>query len=299
MKTFWLYVKETFKKWNEENPFRLSAIIAYYAIFSLPALLLIVINIAGTIFGKHTVTEEIYSQINGLMGESTAISVRNIVNEAANIDTSLIGSIFGIVTLLFAATAVFFHLQISLNKFWDVETLPKYGFLELIIKRAVSLGMILVIGLLLLVSLVTTTVLSALSDWVKNLLPSYVIYVFYIFNFITSIGIITILFALILKYLPDVKLRWSTVWKGSMLTALLFVIGKFALSFYFAKTDPATVYGAAGSIIIILLWVYYSSLILFFGAAFTCVYARLKNHPVTPVKYAVKVKTITIKEEKS
>lgn len=296
MKKTWQFIKDIFKKWNEEDPFRLSAVIAYYAIFSLPAMLIIVINVAGAIFGKETVANEIYVQIKDLMGESTAVNVRNMIQAAAETKTSVIGNIIGIATLLFGATGVFFQLQISLNKIWNVESAPKNGFVEFLFKRALSLGMILVIGLLLLVSLVITTLLTALSNWIRQLMPDFILYIFFVINFLVSLGIITLLFALILKFLPDVKLRWSTVWKGALVTAFLFVLGKFGLGIYFGHTNPASVYGAAGSVILILLWVYYSCLILFLGASFTFVYAKVKKHNIMPARYAVVVKTVKIKD---
>jgi membrane protein len=297
MKNVLTLLKQAFKKWNEEEPFRLSAVIAYYAIFSLPALLIIVINVAGAVFGEQNVSDEVFVQINEMMGADAAENVRNMIGRASETKPSLIGNIIGIGTLLFGATGVFYQLQISLNQIWNVESNPKSGFLDFLMKRALSLGMILVIGLLLLITLVVSTALSVLSEWIKSIIPDVFLYLSFALNFLISFGIIAVLFALIFKVMPDVKIRWRTVWTGAFVTAFLFVVGKFGLSFYFGESDPASVYGAAGTIILILLWVYYSCLILFFGASFTFVYAQFKHLPVEPSKYAVKVKRIKVTQK--
>jgi membrane protein len=290
-------LKQTFQKWNQEEPFRLSAVIAYYAIFSLPALLIIVINVAGAVFGEQNVSDEVFVQINEMMGADAAENVRTMIGKASETSPSVIGNIIGIGTLLFGATGVFYQLQISLNQIWNVESNPKSSFLGFLMKRALSLGMILVIGLLLLITLVVSTALSVLSEWIKSIIPDVFFYLSFVLNFIISFGIITVLFALIFKVMPDVEIKWRTVWTGAFVTAFLFVVGKFGLSFYFGESDPASVYGAAGTIILILLWVYYSCLILFFGASFTFVYAQFKHYPVEPSKYAVKVKRIKVTQK--
>ena len=297
MKKAFDLLKQAFQKWNKDDPFRLSAVIAYYAIFSLPALLIIVINVAGAVFGERSVSNEVFAQINEMMGPEVADNVKRMIEKAGETKPSVVGNIIGIGTLLFGATGVFYQLQISLNQIWNVESNPKSSFIEFLAKRALSLVMILVIGLLLLITLVISTLLSVLSEWIRSSMADVFLYLSFVLNFLISFGVITVLFALIFKVMPDVRIRWRTVWIGAVVTSFLFVTGKFGLGIYFGQSDPASVYGAAGTIILILLWVYYSCLILFFGASFTFVYAQFKHHPVEPSKYAVKVKTIKITKE--
>lgn len=281
-------LKETFKEWIEDDPFILSAAVAYYSIFSLPALLIIIVTIAGSIFGQEAVEGNISSQIGSMIGENAGKEIETMIANSHQSENSTFATIIGIGTLLFGATAVFGALQKSLNIVWNVKADPdKSGFKKVAIDRATSLGIVIAIGFLLLISLVVTATLSVLSDWITSVLPGFLIYIFYVLNFLVSLGIITLLFALIYRYLPDVEIAWETVWVGAFITALLFVIGKFALSIYFGKSDPASTYGAAGSIILILLWVSYSCLILFFGAQFTQVYARKYAIGIRPSDHAI------------
>lgn len=282
-------IKETFKEWNASDPWRLSAVVAYYAIFSLPALLIIVINIAGAVFGKEAIQGKVSDEIGKAMGADAANTIETMIANAGTSDHTIVATIIGIATLLFGATGVFYQLQKSLNEVWQVKEDPKAGIKKMIINRATGFGLVLVIGFLLLISLVISTGLTAMGNWIKAVLPDYLHGVFLVINFIFSLAIITVLFALIFKFLPDVKIRWKSVWIGSIVTSLLFVIGKFGLSIYFGKADPGSTYGATGSIILILLWVSYSCLILFFGAEFTQIYARKYGHPIEPDKYARKV----------
>lgn len=281
-------LKNTYKGWNNDDPWRQSAVVAYYAIFSLPALLIIVITIAGSIFGQDAVQGRLSTEFTAAIGADAAKEIETMISNAYQQKSSLFATIAGIATLIFGATGVFYQLQQSLNRVWEVEADQDSGVKKLIMDRVSSFGVILVIGFLLLVSLMLTTALSVLSDFIKNNLPDYLLYVFYIAEIIISLGIITLLFAMIYKILPDVNLQWRTVWVGAGVTALLFVIGKYALSFYFGMANPGSAYGAAGSLILILLWVSYSCLILFFGAEFTQVYARRYNHPISPSKHARK-----------
>jgi membrane protein len=279
---------QTSKKWMDENPFDLSAIVAYYSIFSLPALLIIITTIAGTFFGKEAVEGEIVSQIGALIGTESASQVQTMIVNAQKTGSSVIATIIGIATLLFGSTSVFLSLQDSLNKIWDVKPDPaKGGWKRLLKVRATSFGVIIAIGFLLLISLVLSSMLSILSDWMKASLPEYMVYVFQVINFVASFGITTLLFALLYKVLPDVDMEWRSVWVGAGITAFLFTIGKTALGFYFGNSQPGSPYGAAGSVILMLLWVSYSCLILFFGAVFTKVYAERYGHHFQPSRSAV------------
>jgi membrane protein len=279
---------QTYKEWIDENPFDLSAVVAYYAIFSLPALLIIITTVAGAFFGKEAVEGEIVGQISSFIGTESAAQVQTMIVNAQKTGSSTIATIIGIATLLFGSTTVFLSLQNSLNEIWDVKPDPaKSGWKRLLMVRATSFGVILAIGFLLLVSLILSSMLTVLSDWIKASLPDYMLYIFQVINFVVSFGITTVLFALLYKVLPDVDMEWRSVWVGAGITAFLFTIGKTALGFYFGTSQPGSPYGAAGSVILMLLWVSYSCLILFFGAVFTKVYAERYGHNFQPSDSAV------------
>ena len=298
-KNIFSMLKDTFFEWNNDEPFRQSAVIAYYSIFSLPALLIIIINVVGIVFGKEAVQGEVSSQISGLVGPEAAQQVQSIIASTSQQGNDILGIVVGIGTLLFGATGVFYQLQQSLNNVWEVELKPNAGYARIAIDRATSLGVILAIGFLLLVSLVLTAALTALGGWVGRQLPDFMLFLFQIVNFLVSFGVVTVLFALIYKVLPDVKISWKAVWVGAMVTALLFTIGKSAIGFYFGKFNPASAFGAAGSIILILLWVNYSALIFLFGAEFTQVYARRYGERIEPNSYAQRTAAYRMKERDS
>jgi len=290
-------LKETYKEWNADEPFELSSVIAYYSIFSLPALLVIIISVVGMFFGTEAVTGQISAQIGEMLGKDAGEGIETMIVNANKGGKNIVATIIGIATLLFGATGVFIQLQKSLNKVWNVKANPNEGFKRLLVLRATSLGLILAIGFLLLISLVITTGLAAFGDWITKMLPDFMFYVMYVLNIVLSLGIMTLLFAMIYKLLPDVKLQWRTVWTGAFVTAILFEIGKFGLSIYFGKAEPGSAYGAAGSIILILLWVSYSCLILFFGAEFTQVYAKRYGHIIEPSPHAVPQNDCSTKQE--
>lgn len=272
---------ETFKAWHANDPFRLSAIIAYYAVLSLPGLLVIIINLVGSVWGNEIVQGRLTNEISVALGHDAADAIRTMILETQIGGKSSTATIIGIGVIIFGATGVFYHLQLSLNQIWQVKE-STFGWKRLLVHRARSFGFILVIGFLLLISFLFTTAISALMDYIGNFLPDVVIYIAFIFDFVISTSVITVLFALIFRYLPDIRIPWKTVWIGAFITALLFVLGKFLLGLYFGKSDPGSTYGAAGTVVLILLWVSYSALILFFGAEFTFVYSKrygLGIHP--------------------
>jgi len=285
-------LKDTYKGWSASDPWRLSAVVAYYAVLSLPALLVIIINIAGAVFGTEAIQGKVSDEIGKAMGPDAASSIETMIANASQGKKTTIATILGIATLLFGATGVFYQLQKSLNEIWEVKEDPKAGIKKMIINRTTGLGLIIVIGFLLLISLFISTLLSALSNYIKGIFPDYLLTLFYLINLIISLGIVTFLFALIFKFLPDINIKWKSIWAGSVVTSLLFVLGKFLLSIYFGKADPGSTYGATGSIILILLWVSYSCLILFFGAEFIKVYALKYGHPVETKKFARKIEVI-------
>jgi membrane protein len=278
--------KMTFKEWNEKDPFRQSAIIAYYAVFSLPGLLVLIITIAGYFFGKETVNQNIISQVSSMMGAETSAQINSMLSSVSESKSSVWASIFGVVILIVGATGVFIELQKSLNIIWEVVAVPQKGIWLYVKVRLFSFGLIMTIAFLLLVSLVISTALVAVSKFFQTDSSGVLMILFDICNFLFSICIISALFAAMFKILPDVKIKWKDVWLGSVLTGILFTIGKTALAFYFGKTNPASGYGAAGSIVLVLLWVSYSSMILFFGAEFTATYSKLYSGKPIPKENA-------------
>lgn len=282
-------IKETFSRWVDRDPFKNSVVIAYYTIFSLPGLLVIVITVAGYFYDKKEITSEITTQVGRVMGYDTAHDVESIFKKASETEGSILSSIIGIGTMLFGATGVFYHLQQMLNEIWNVKpkVKTKQKILELIRDRLFSFGLILVVGFLLLVSLTISALLSAVSVWVSTHLSESMNVVFKLLDILFSLSLITFLFAAIFKYLPDAEIRWRDVWGGAVLTAILFVIAQFGLSLYFGKSDPGSTYGAAGSIILIMLWVSYAGLILLFGSEFTHVYISQNGKKVKPTGVAV------------
>lgn len=281
-------LKETYTSWMADDPFRLSAIVAYYTVLALPALLVIIINVVGSIWGIDIVQGNLTDEFSSALGSDAAKAIESIIGETQGSDKNLISTIIGIGTLLFGATGVFYQLKISLNEIWKIKTNPNAKIWKIITDRALSFAFVLVIGFLLLVSFIVTTAISALNNYIREVLPDVLLYLAYILDFTLSIGIISILFALMFKYLPDAKIKWKTVWIGAILTAVLFVVGKLLLGIYFGQADPGSTYGAAGSIILILLWVSYSSLILFFGAEFTYVFAKRYGDGIEPKSISIK-----------
>lgn len=285
-KNLWQITKKTFAAWNKADPFRQSAVIAYYAIFSIPALLVIIITCAGFIFGREAVQGQISNQIGSAIGADTAKEVEDMIAKAGAQKSSVIATIISVITLIVGATGVFQQLQVSLNQIWEVKVTAKKMWLKNLKDRLFSFGLILSIGFLLLISLLLTTLLAAFSAWIKTHLPDFMLFVFQLINFVVSFGVITALFALMFKILPDANIRWRDVWIGAIATALLFILGKFGLGIYFGKAKPASTYGAAGSVVLIMLWVSYSCMIVFFGAEFTKQFATFFGRKIEPKRNA-------------
>lgn len=279
--------KLTFEEWFEKDPFRQSAVIAYYAIFSIPGLLFLIITVTGSIFSREVVTQNILSQVSSTMGASTGAQIEGMLAVIGQPKMTFLGTVTGIVILLVGATGVFVELQKAFNLIWEVKVEPKKGILRILKARLFSFGLILSIAFLLLISLVVSTGLTAMNSWVVAETSGFLVLVFNILNFVFSLAIISVLFGLMFKILPDARIEWKHVWLGSLITGILFTLGKTALAFYFGKAEPASAYGAAGSIILILLWVSYSSMITFFGAEFTAAYAKVFSNKVAPSEIAV------------
>jgi membrane protein len=289
IKGLWPVLKKTFSAWWEADPFRQSSIIAYYAIFSIPSLLVIVVALAGLVFGREAVQGQVSGQVGEAIDPQAAKGIEEMIAKAGKKETSVWAAIISIVTLIVGATGVFAQLQVSLNQIWEVKAAPAKAWLKTLKDRLFSFGLVLSIGFLLLVSLMISAALSAFSEWIKGHMPDFVLAVFGILNFVISFGVVTVLFALMFKILPDVKNRWKDIWIGAAATALLFTLGKTALGFYFGKAEPASAYGAAGSVVLIMLWVSYSCMIVFFGAEFTKQHAVHSGYRITPARDAEKV----------
>ena len=292
-------LKSAFKKWFEHDPFKESSVIAYNAIFSLPGLMVVIITLAGYFFGREIVSTNIHRTIAGAMGVDTADQVEGMVRYAMTSKDSIWATIIGTATMLIGATGVFVQLQKSLNRIWEVEAkASKSGIWTFIRIRLFSFGLILSIGFLLLISLVLSALLAAAGDWIKIHMDEAFLWMFNVLNIIVSLAIITLLFAMMYKFLPDAKIKWRLVWVGAFFTALLFTLGKTLLGLYFGKAAPGTGYGAAGSIVLIMLWTSYSSMILFFGAECTKAYADLFYGKVPANEVAEKKSKKKIKAEK-
>ena len=291
MKKMFKMLKTALIKWYDRDPFREGAIIAYYAIFSLPGLLVLVITLAGYFFGAEAVSGQLNEQISKAVGEDSAKMIQTVVKSSMESKDSVWATILGIGTIILGATAVFAQFQKSINNIWEVETSTDKSGIWLFLKsRFFSFGLIVSIAFLLLISLLVSSVLSAFSHWIQEHLSPSLLVIFVVVNFILSMAITAVLFALMFKILPDAKIKWKSVWIGAVITAVLFEIGKFALVLYFGKADPASGYGAAGSIILILLWTSYSSMIVFYGAEFTKVYSDSHFGEAPPSDHAVKFK---------
>ncbi|MBK8245492.1 MAG: YihY/virulence factor BrkB family protein [Saprospiraceae bacterium] len=290
VKTIFKIVKTATKEWWSKDPFKESAVIAYYAIFSLPGLLVVIITVAGYFFGQDKVIENITGQISSAMGVDTGRQIQEIIIKGIESKTSVWSTILGVFTILLGATGVFVQFQKSLNNIWNVKAdETKSGILHLLKARLFSFGLILSIAFILIVSFVFSAILLAFGNWVAQRFSESLLIILQIVNFILSLSILALLFALMFKFFPDAKVKWKHVWIGSFVTALLFEIGKFSLEIYFGTADPGSGYGAAGSIILILLWVSYSSMIVFYGAEFIHAYAELQDGTIPPDENARRV----------
>ena len=285
IKTIFKLLKETFQEWQQDKVSRLAAALAYYTVFSITPLLVIAIAIAGAVFGQEAAKGEIVDQINGLVGDRGARAIEVALANADQPNISGAASLISIAILLLGASGVFAQLQDALNTIWNIQAKPNSGIWEFIRKRLLSFGMVLAIGFLLLVSLVVSAALSGIGKLELSILPGFT-FIWQIINFAISFSFIAMLFALIYKYLPDAKIKWDDVIVGSIITALLFTFGKFVIGLYLGRGSLGSAYGAAGSLVIFLAWVYYSAQILLFGAEFTQVYARKFGKKITPNRHA-------------
>ena len=286
-KLVWSSLKDSFKGFSDDKITKLSASLAYYTIFSLGPLLIVIIFLCSIFLGREAIEGNIYHHIQGFIGADAAKQIQDIIKNASISGKGGIAATIGIITLLIGATTVFGEMQDSINGIWGLKAKPKAGWLKLVKDRLLSFGLIATLGFLLLVSLGATAVVEAIGNRLEAAFPDVTVAIFYVINLVLNLSVTTMLFAVIFKVLPDAKIKWKDIWPGAIATSLLFLIGKFAISFYISKSEVGSTYGAAGSLVILLVWIYYSSMILYFGAEFTKSYALRKGSKIIPNEYAV------------
>lgn len=278
-------LQETFKEWQEDKASRIAAALAYYTVFSISPLLVIVVAIAGAFFGQQTAQEQIVEQLTELVGKDGVQPILLALNNMSQPKIRGVASLISIGVLILGASGIFAQLQDALNTVWKVKPQPGQGILPFIRKRLSSFLMVLAIGFLLMLSLILSAVVSTLTRYSSDFLPSSAI-PWGKLDFFISLGLMTFLFCLMFKYVPDVKIAWKDVVVGSIITALLFLFGKFLLGMYLSKGSLGSAYGAAGSLIVFLAWVYYSAQIILLGAEFTQVYTRMYGSKIRPGKHS-------------
>jgi membrane protein len=284
-KELWHLIKEAATDWSHDRAPRLGAALAYYTVFSIVPLLIIIIAIIGLVFGQEAAQGAIMQQIAGLVGEQSAAALKDMIQRANEPSSGILSTVIAIGTLMVGASAFFGELQAALNTVWGLEPKEGLGIWGFIKARFLSMATVLGTAFLLLVSLVLSTALSAMGKWFSGILPLPE-FVLQSINVLLSFAVITGLFSLIFKVLPDAHISWWDVWVGAALTAALFTIGKFAIGLYLGKSNVGSAYGAAGSLVIVLVWVYYSAQILLYGAEFTQVYANRRGERIVPTQDA-------------
>ncbi|WP_276484368.1 YihY/virulence factor BrkB family protein [Paraflavitalea pollutisoli] len=287
IKKFFTILKKAVLAFIEDNGFKLSASLSYYTIFSIGPIIIIIISLVGIFLGREAVQGEVYGQIKGFIGSNAALQLQEIIKNIEYSQFKTTGLVIGLVLLLFGASGVFTEIQDSVNRIWSIKAKPQKGWLKFIVNRLLSFSLVVGMGFIMLVSLLVSTLLDALSGFLQRFFSEDIIIVFYIVNLAIVLAVITILFAIIFKVLPDANIHWRDVIKGALFTAVLFMIGKFLISFYISKSNVGVTYGAASTIVIVLLWVYYSSVILYLGAEYTKVHAVEAGKGIRPKDNAV------------
>ncbi len=285
-KDYWEILKDAFSNFIDNNCIKLSASLSYYTIFSLPPLSIIILSVCGYFFGQDAVSGQFFGQINGLVGNDAAHQVQETIKNVELSENNSFAAILGSVLLLFGASGVFAEIQSSINYIWKLKAKPKKGLMKFVINRLMSFSMIAVVGFLLLVSLLINTLMDIFNERMLMYIPGLTIYLVYSINILIVFLTTTFLFSIIFKTLPDGIIALKDVIVGASFTSFFFMLGKFAIGFYLGNSNVASVYGAAGSVVIILVWVYYSAIILYFGAEFTRSYTIKKGNQIIPNQYA-------------
>lgn len=298
LKTIWGLVKGTVNRSKTGDLILYAAAIAFFTIFSLPPTLIIAVTIAGRFFGEQAAKGELAEQISDLVGPQGAVQIQEILEQNANeAETNILFSIAGIAVLLFSATVVFSFIKKAINSIWSVKPKPEKSFIKFLVDRLISFSLVVLLGILLLISLVADALLIILHDYLEVVIEEIHMDIMYIVTFSLSILVATIVFAVLFKFLPDAKVKWRDVWMGAFVTAILFEFGTYIISIILRKTDIASAYGATGSLAAILLWVFYSTIIMLLGAEFTYEYSRMKGRIIRPRKQAVNVEVKEIEYE--
>jgi len=298
VKGIWEVLKNSFSGFSQDNVTKLGGSLAYYTIFSMGPLLVVIISLCGIFLGREAAEGSIFTQLSGFVGHDAALQLQQIIKNASINGKGHIAAIIGIITLLIGATTVFSDMQDSINRIWGLKPKPQKGWLRMLQNRFLSFSIIISLGFLLLVSLGISALIEGLSNRLKAAYPDVTVVVFYIINLLLTLFISALIFAVIFRVLPDAKIRWKDVLTGAITTAILFMLGKFGISFYISKSKVGSTYGAAGSLVILLLWVYYSSIILYFGAEFTKSYAVKYGAAIHPNDYAVTMKQVEVETGK-
>lgn len=293
-KGIWEVLKNAFTGFSDDKVTKLSGSLAYYMVFSMGPLLVVIISLCGIFLGREAIEGKVYEVLNGFVGADTAAQLQEIIRNASLGNKSTIAAIIGGVTLLIGATTVFGEIQDSINSIWGLKPKPKRGWVKMLQNRFLSFSVIVSLGFILLVSLAITGVIEAISGRLQAAYPDVAVIVFYCINLLITFIVTSFIFAVIFKVLPDAKIKWRDVATGAGVTAILFMIGKFAISFYISKTNVGSTYGTAGSLVILLVWIYYSSMILYFGAEFTKAYAIAYGSPIHPNHYAVTMQQVEV-----
>jgi membrane protein len=291
--------KESLFEFANNKSFRMSAALAYYTIFSIAPMLIVIISLLDVFYGRNAIEGTIFQHIQGFIGTDAALQIQQVIKNAAISRDAGWASVVGICALIFAATGVFAEIQDSINFIWRLKAKPKKSWVKLVLNRLLSFSMVISIGFILLVSLVINSLLDLLGQEVLRFFPEIAVYLAYFINLLITFITISVLFAAIFKVLPDARMHWRDVITGAVTTSFLFMLGKFAISYYLGKTHISSTYGAAGSVVIILLWVYYSSCILYFGACFTRAYAIRTGRNIFPNDYAVWIQEIELENQSS
>jgi membrane protein len=289
LKTAASMLKETVNNWLDDRAMSLAASLAFYTVLSLAPLLIVAVSVAGLVFGEAAARGEISGQLRGMLGGQGGAAIEGVLANAKEPHANVIGTVVGLVVLLFGASGVFTELQDSMNAIWQVKPKPGRGVTGAVKSRVFSFAMVLGVAFLLLVSLILSAALSAAGKFLGDHLPGGEA-VWFVINFAISLGVVTLLFALIFKVVPDVEIGWRDVWYGAAFTALLFTVGKALIGIYLGRASVGSPYGAAGSLVVLVVWLYYSAQILFLGAEFTRVYAEHTGSRILPNENAVPTK---------
>lgn len=288
-KPFFKVGKATIMGFLDDKGMKLSAALAYYTIFALAPLLLLLISLAGIFLGKEAIQGKVFEELNGLIGASAALQIQEMIQSIELSDKSTVALIVGIFTLIIGATSIFGEIQDSINIIWKVKAKPTKGWVKILKDRLLSSSIIVSLGFLLIVSLIANGVILALMDRLSRFLPDMTVFIANFLNTVISFIVIAVLFGAIFKVLPDAKIKWRDVRVGAFFTACLFLLGRFLIGLYISTTATGSTFGAAGSLIVVLVWIYYTSVILYLGAEFTQVYAEYKGHHIEPAEFAVAV----------